>query len=221
MNKPRLTRFLFALALCGTIASLLPLGSGTVLADDGYTDPKLKLTTNNALRAALYTGMAQSGASGLAGHSASLFGLGNTPIYDVYRNHADQFSHIIKLIHNAELTNFYRESTSHTVLLPNDQVLLESLGKDALEALENPTNKARAAAFLRARTLDGSYSFGRLLTLAKEKGNVTTLDGHTLPLRHEGERLWIGNAEVIATEFPASNGFILVTSPLLTIEEEN
>lgn len=218
MKKQRLTRLLFALAICGAIASQLPAKSGTVLAEDGYPSA---IKSGDVLKTVLFTGVAQSGAAMMAGKEASFLGLGSTPIYDVYRNHGEQYSEVVKIIHAAELTTFYRESVSHTVLLPNNQALLAALGKDALEALQRPANKARAAAFLRARTLQGSYSFSRLMQLARAHGSVTTVDERTLSLRQEGDRLWIGKVEVLASEYPATNGFILETNPLLVFDDED
>lgn len=225
-SKDRLTRFAFALAVCGAIASQVPTRSGVVLAQDGYPESAgglLDIQGKNTVGAVVLTGLGAGAARSLGGirHGS----LGSTPIYDVYRNHmdesdSDRFVEVVRLIDNADLENFYRESTPHTVLLPNDSNLVKVLGRESLSALQSRNKQDEARAFLRARTLDGSYSYGRLLELAKLHSNLKTLDGHTLSLHLEGERLFIGKVEVLATEYPASNGFVLVTDSLLTFEED-
>lgn len=220
-SKDRLVRFAFALALGGAIASLVPTRSGVVLAKDGYPQTAggiFDVNGTNGVGAVVLTGLGAGAARSLGGlrHGA----LASTPIYDVYRNHMDDFTEVVRLIDNADLENFYRESSPHTVLLPNDSQLVKSLGREALRALQSQPKQEEARAFLRARTLNGSYSFSRLVELAKLNANLTTLDGHTLPLHLEGERLFIGKVEVLSSEYPASNGFILVTDSLLTFEED-
>ncbi len=98
---------------------------------------------------------------------------------------------------NTEFSKMLTEG-EYTVLAPNNKAI-ESLG-------EAKMNKfiSQGGAFIKRHIIKGKFDVKTL----QNTPEITTLDGKKLRVKVEGDKITIGQAQVVAADIPAKNGFI-------------
>lgn len=237
-NKARFVRLTFALALCGIIASQLPMNPSVALAGDGYVTQGggfLSLRGEEAVKTATIAGAAigavgvmtagggASAAAAAAGAGAGVTGVAagvrSGSVYDVVQSLPSEFSELTKILESAQQVTSLREGGPYTFFLPSNTALEKELGREKIQRLQSPVGQADAVALLNGMLVKGSYSLSRLESLASSGGSLKTLSGETITLTKAGEKLLANGVELVGNEFPAVNGFVLVT-PGLVVKPE-
>ena len=215
-----------ALAIVGIVITQVPMKSGIAQAQDGYPDKNGGLFSlkggNGVVLGTILVGA--GGAVATAGGAAAAGGgvigiLRNEPIYDVTNRKPMEFELIAKIIRNAERVGDYRQSGKYTVFWPTNEALTRVLGEERVKALQRIENQTQAQALLAGLTVKGNYNIASLQEAAKAKKALETLDGQPILLTKEGEKLFVNGVEVLGTEYPASNGWVLTTDGVIFKED--
>ena len=82
--------------------------------------------------------------------------------------------------------------------------------------LQQSAQQEMAKAFILGLTLSGRYSINRLNTTATRSKSVFSISGDTINLKASGGKLMANTAEVLSTEYPASNGMVLITNGVVS-----
>ena len=227
----RVIRLSVAAALIGIVAAQIPTrlsvataatsrqeGGPIQTARDGYPNNAVFTTKNLIFAGALAA--AAGGAVG-AGAGGSIRGavLSSASIYDVTTQHPNEFDLIVKIIRNAEQVNTYRAGDKTTVFWPTNEALTKALGADGVAALQKTANQAQAKQLLQSLTVSGSYNLDSLKAAARGKQSLQTLAGQAIVLTMSGEKLLANGVEVINTEYPAINGYVLMTNGVVSKDQ--
>lgn len=111
----------------------------------------------------------------------------------------------------------------YTVLAPSDAAL-DKLGASAFEGLDQPEQKARITALLRAHILPGTIlaaDLTRAVENGQGKATIATMAGEPLTITRDGDAFRIAtaggqSARVTGTEQPARNGVVHQIDTVLT-----
>ncbi|WP_448529370.1 fasciclin domain-containing protein [Raineya sp.] len=98
---------------------------------------------------------------------------------------------------NTEFSKILTEG-EYTVLAPNNKAV-ESLGEAKMSKFVS-----QGAAFIKRHIIKGKFDVKAL----QNTPEVTTLDGKKLKVSVEGDKITIGEAQVVAADIPAKNGII-------------
>ena len=228
MNKNRIWRMVSALTIVGIVASQIPSRSAVSLAADGYPESNgiLQQSLVSVVAGGFVVGGVYSvikpGASGggvFGGGSAGGDGLlgGNKPIYDLTKS-KDEFSSIARIISNAGEIEMYR-TDEFTVFWPTNDALTTALGQNRVDQLEQAANKSEAITFLERITVKGKYSLRRLTDLASAGSTLKTVSGDSIELTITNGKLTANGVEILGSEYPTSNGWVLVANGLVVTEQ--
>ena len=128
------------------------------------------------------------------------------PIYDVATGATGDFSELVKLIDDADMTTTLRAEGPYTFFAPTNMGLT-LMKPDDLSRLRKPENKTRLTRFIQLHTVKGRYKINDLLAL-KNGTRLETLSGQTVTIRNENGFLTINNIAIIQNDMAASNGWI-------------
>lgn len=227
MNKSRVFRMVSALTIVGIVASQVPSRSAVSLAADGYPESNalLQQSLQNVIVGGFVVGGIYSitkGSSvgsvfgGSAGSGGGIGG-GSKPIYDLTKS-KDEFSSIARIISNAGEIEMYR-TDEFTVFWPTNDALTTALGQSKVDQLEQAANKSEAITFLERITVKGKYSLRRLTDLANAGSTLKTVSGDSIELTITNGKLTANGVEVLGSEYPTSNGWVLVANGLVVTEQ--
>jgi uncharacterized surface protein with fasciclin (FAS1) repeats len=230
--RSRLLRVLLASAIIGSVAGwLYPRRNATAAtfydcySDScgtcGNSDCSSNRTTLDEV--AVYTvgagvlykvwqsagGIRRGGGAGSPG-SASLWGL--------TQSKSDEFGALIKILRNTDETETYQNSGPYTVFWPTDAALTKALGAERVAVLQSAAGQQDARHLIASLTVSGSYSLQRLRALATEGKTLTTLTGDVIVLALDGNTLTANGVALLQSEYPAQNGFVLVTEGIVARE---
>ena len=104
----------------------------------------------------------------------------------------------------------------YTVFAPTDESLVRVLGAEKVEILQQPAQQEMAKAFILGLALSGRYNINRLNATASLSKSVSALSGDSVNLKASGGKLMANTAEVLSTEYPASNGMVLITNGVVS-----
>jgi len=227
MNKSRVFRMVSALTIVGIVASQVPSRSAVSLAADGYPESNALLQQSlvNVLVGGLVVGGAASvikgssggGVFGGSGGSGGGIAGGSKPIYDLTKS-KDEFSSIARIISNAGEIEMYR-TDEFTVFWPTNDALTTALGQSKVDQLEQAANKSEAITFLERITVKGKYSLRRLTDLANAGSTLKTVSGDSIELTITNGKLTANGVEILGSEYPTSNGWVLVANGLVVTEQ--
>jgi len=113
----------------------------------------------------------------------------------------DQCSALQKLVREADLEYLLRRSGLHTLLAP---------ANDALDGFQ-PANAEEAEEFLSRHLLSGGIESFDL----RRVKNVKTLAGDSLEVHPENGSFRIGNALLVSSDIPCTNGVLHITDAVL------
>lgn len=225
----RFVRLGAALAIIGIVISQIPIKSTIAQAADGYNDNtrglfSLKggggLLAGGVLVGVGYGALTKAGAgAAVGGGSGAGAILGNEPIYDVTNRKPEQFELISKIIRNGERVEDYRKNGQYTAFWPTNEAILRVLGAQRVKALQETANQAQAKEFLAGITVKGSYNLAALEEAAKSKKVLETVSGQSVSITKVGEKLFANGIEVLSTEYPASNGWVLATNGMISKDQ--
>lgn len=156
-----------------------------------------------------------------AGAGGSIRGavLRAAPVYDVTTQNSAEFDLIAKIIRNAEQVNTYRANEQTTVFWPNNESLVRALGAGRVEALQQTANQAQAKQFLLSLTVPGSYNLEALKAAVRSAQVLRSATGQSVSLTMSGDKLFANGVEMVNSEYPATNGYVLVARGLISIPE--
>lgn len=224
--KNRFIRMAMAFAIVGVVASQIPARPSVSLAADGYEDPgngllSLKgaggVAVGGVLVGAAYGAIVNAGktAGGATIKGAAVSGTAS--IAEII-DKKDEFSEVSKLIKNSGTTDKYT-SGSYTVFAPTNESLTKALGANKLNALGQAASSSEAKSLLDSITVEGSYSLQRLKDAANQGKTLTTLSNAPLVPKVEGDKVTLNGVEVLSSEYPASNGWVIPTNGLVSTND--
>lgn len=123
-----------------------------------------------------------------------------------------QFSTLVKAIQAADLVDALQGPGPFTVLAPTDDAFAK-LPEGTLENLLKPENKDKLAAILKYHVIPGEAMAADVVQLDGKA--VKTLEGSAAPVHVSGDQVKIGQAQVIKTDIPCTNGVIHVIDTVL------
>jgi len=223
----RFIRLAAAMGIVGVIATQIPTRSSIAFAGDGYPDknPGLKGGGGVVLGGILVAagsgalGQAAGGAVGAAAGAASRAGIGAAPIYDVVDSHPDEYSALAKIMRNGQQVQGYRAPSQQTLFAPTNTALVKALGAARVEALQQAANQDQAKQFLASITVKGSYNLDALRDAARSGKILESLSGQSVVLKLEGDKLFANGVELIGSENPATNGWVIATNGIVVTDE--
>lgn len=118
---------------------------------------------------------------------------------------AGQFKTLVAAIDAAGLTDTLKGPGPFTVFAPTDAAFAK-LPPGTLESLLKPENKAQLVAILTYHVVPGKMMAADVV---KQK-ELKTVNGKMLPVTAKPDDVTVGNAKIVKTDIPASNGVIHV-----------
>lgn len=225
----RFIRLATAVGIVGIVATQVPTRSSVALAADGYPDtrPGFSLKGGGGVVLGGILVAAGAGAFGQAagaavGGAAGVVkgaGIGAAPIYDVVNNHPDEFDALAKIIRNGEQVQDYRNPGQYTLFAPTTTSLVKALGADRVNALQQTANEDQAKKFLASITVKGSYNIDALRDAARTGKILESLTGQSIVLKLEGDKLFANGVELVGSENPATNGWVIASNGIVATDE--
>lgn len=139
-------------------------------------------------------------------------------IYEVMQSKPDEFRALTQILRNTDETETYKSSGPYTVFWPTDAALTKALGVERVAVLQSAAGQQDARHFIASLTVSGSYSLQRLRALATEGKALTTLTGDEVVFKLDGNTLTANGVALLQSEYPAQNGFVLVTEGIVARE---
>jgi uncharacterized surface protein with fasciclin (FAS1) repeats len=122
---------------------------------------------------------------------------------------AGQFKTLVAAIQAAGLVETLNGKGPFTVFAPTDEAFAK-LPKGTLEKLLKPENKDQLVAILTYHVVPGKLMAADVTTT-----DAKTVNGKQLPITLNGGKVKAGEANVIKTDIPASNGVIHVVDSVI------
>jgi Fasciclin domain len=232
--KNRYIHIASALAIAGLVASQIPSQPSISLAANGYDSGS---STNTAVLAvgglgvlSSFAGGAAAGAGGGAGAGAGMIpGSGQKPI-TLLLSSIDSVSEFSGIVSNSgvdlnisvalgiagvttqPIGTKELKAEGYTILAPTNDSLIKALGAEKVALMKQPAGRALAKAFVSGLIVAGRFNVAGLKDVASLSKSLFSLGGDSISLKVDGGKLMANTAEVLATEYAASNGWILVTN---------
>src|SRR5688572_7904469 len=124
---------------------------------------------------------------------------------------AGRFDTLVSLVKQAGLARTLRRDGPFTVFAPTDRAF-SKVPDETLEQLAEDREQLRAV--LLYHVLGKKVRSGRLV----KRDSVKTLNGQSLHVRVEGQRVFVKNARVTAADIGATNGVVHVVNKVLIPE---
>lgn len=122
---------------------------------------------------------------------------------------AEQFKTLVAAIKAAGLVETLNGKGPFTVFAPTDDAFAK-LPKGTLENLLKPENKDQLVAILTYHVVPGKIMAADVVTT-----DAKTVNGKKLPIKVNGGKVKAGEANVMKTDIPASNGVIHVVDTVI------
>jgi uncharacterized surface protein with fasciclin (FAS1) repeats len=122
-----------------------------------------------------------------------------------------RFDTLVSLVKEAGLARTLRRDGAFTVFAPTDRAF-SKVPDETLDQLAQDREQLRAV--LLYHVLGKQVRSGKLV----KRGSVETLNGQSLHVRVDGERVFVKNARVTAADVKATNGVIHVVNKVLIPE---
>ncbi len=129
---------------------------------------------------------------------------------------AGNFKTLVTAVKAAGLVDTLNGHQSYTVFAPTDEAFAK-LDPTLLNSLLQPENKSKLAQVLTYHVLENRVRARDAFDL----NSALTVNGQRAPLNFRGDRLTIGNANIVVTDIQCSNGIIHVIDTVLVPELEN
>ena len=127
---------------------------------------------------------------------------------------AGSFKTLAKALQAADLVQTLKGTGPFTVFAPTDEAFAK-LPAGTLETLLKPENKARLRRILTYHVVSGKVMAADVVKLP----SATAVSGDTLSISAANGVVKIGNAHVVKTDVPASNGVIHVIDTVMLPKE--
>lgn len=126
---------------------------------------------------------------------------------------AGNFKTLVTAVKAAGLVDTLNGHTKFTVFAPTDDAFAK-VSPETLQSLLKPENKSQLAQVLTYHVLSGSV----MASDAYDLNAVPTVNGQRLNLDFRGDSLRVGDAQIVVTDIPCSNGVIHVIDTVLIPE---
>lgn len=126
----------------------------------------------------------------------------------------EMFSTLVAAVKAADLVSVLQSDGPFTVFAPTDEAFA-ALPEGTLTSLLKPENKDQLANILKHHVVSGKALAKDVVTM----NQATTVKGTNLPIELKGDKVMVGNAQVIKTDIKASNGVIHVIDTVLLPED--
>ncbi len=104
------------------------------------------------------------------------------------------------------------QAKGYTLLAPTNDSLIKALGAEKVALMKQPAGKALAKAFVSGLIIPRRFNFSELKDAGSLSKSLLSVGGDSISLKVDGGKLMANTAEVLATEYAAKNGSILVTN---------
>jgi uncharacterized surface protein with fasciclin (FAS1) repeats len=121
-----------------------------------------------------------------------------------------ELSLLVKLVVAANLTQTLSGTGPFTVFAPTDEAF-EKLGRETLEKLLKPENKAELVKILTYHVASGSVKSTDL----KNGENIATVEGDDVEVHVIADRIYINRSRVVQADNEASNGIVHIVDEVL------
>ncbi len=138
----------------------------------------------------------------MADNNSNVTGVSNKNLVDTAAANGN-FHTLGKALEAADLSNVLKGSGPYTVFAPTDEAF-EKLPKDRLNNWLKPENKAELISVLKYHVLSGRASAVDIEKLTTPK----MMQGQTVTITKEGDKLRIGEATITRADIASSNGVI-------------
>jgi len=125
-----------------------------------------------------------------------------------------EFSLFAKALKAAGMEDVLSRKGSYTILAPTDAAF-SLLGEGVLEELLMPENRERLV-----QLLSGHVVPQKITSTAITTDEVRTLQGSSIVFNREAGVVWVGRAEILKADIPASNGVIHAINMVLEPDEQ-
>lgn len=112
------------------------------------------------------------------------------------------FSTLTQALTEAELTETLSQGGPYTIFAPTDEAFA-ALPEGTVEQLLLPENRQVLQEVLAYHVTSGAITSDQIAT-----GDVTTLQGETVPVNAEGSEVTVGDAQVVNPDLEAGNGVV-------------
>lgn len=123
---------------------------------------------------------------------------------------AGSFTKLLAAAKAADLVDALKGEGPLTVFAPNDDAFAK-LGDDAIADLLKPENKEKLAGILKYHVVSGKVKAAD----AKELSEAKTLEGSSIKISVDGDKVKINDATVVAADIEAKNGVIHVIDSVI------
>ncbi len=121
------------------------------------------------------------------------------------------FNTLVAAVKAAGLVETLSGKGPFTVLAPTDEAFAK-LDPDTLKMLLLPENKEMLVKILTYHVVPGKALYAEQVATMKE---LPTVEGSTIPVKVDGKKVMLGDAEVIGVDVEASNGVVHVIDTVL------
>lgn len=144
----------------------------------------------------------------MADNNSNVTGVSNKNLVDTAAANGN-FHTLGKALEAADLSNVLKGSGPYTVFAPTDEAF-EKLPKDRLNNWLKPENKAELISVLKYHVISGRASAVDIekLTTPKMMQGQKLMQGQTVTITKEGDKLRIGEATITRADIAPSNGVI-------------
>ena len=120
---------------------------------------------------------------------------------------------LVAAVQAAQIENVLVNAGPLTVFAPTNEAF-DALPEGTVENLLKPENKGQLATILTRHAAPGSYDLEALKRESSKGRKIYMATGDYLEVTIEGDKVFVGGAEVVAT-IPASNGIIQVVNKVI------
>lgn len=121
------------------------------------------------------------------------------------------FPTLVKLVQEAGLVDVLNSEGPFTVFAPTEEAFA-AVPDEVLNALME--DKELLKSVLLYHVVPGKVKAEQVVTMSGQEAS-TALEGKSLRIRVDGDRVWVGDAQVVQTDIAASNGVIHVINKVL------
>jgi uncharacterized surface protein with fasciclin (FAS1) repeats len=127
---------------------------------------------------------------------------------------AGTFSTLLTAVKAADLTSTLKDKGPFTVFAPTDDAF-EKVGQETIDDLLKPESRKRLQHILKHHVIRGRVDAADV----QRRKSMRPMFGNEIPVRKEGNDVFLGDAKVIQTDIETGNGIIHVIDSVVLPKE--